>query len=1326
MGLLSKFKIRRKLLIALLPLVVMAIIAVAYSSLQLRQVDSRYSELVTKDVHTLQNLIDARALCTRFWLLLYEQIAAENSTATLAEDAEFDKLANQVSTLISEAGEQSPRLTESARNTTFLFNQAINESRPVRDSNIAGDHVKALALMRDKTGPRLLVARDALESLIALQSKALDEESAALTVETNHTILIVWAFMGLGIVATFGFSLVVIQREVVDVILSFRDRVLDVAENRLDQKIEGLALPNEIGEMSRALHSLQTAAKERETQRWLKSEVATTIESLQKSESHEAFARTLLSRISESVGIVYGAAYFLDRARQRYVRSATFAFDGSGGSNEFAAGEGLAGQAVAEKRALQIHLSEQNELSIPAGIGVVRPAQLWFVPITTSDEVIGVVELASAGTLTAEQIELLHALLPAIALNLEILNANLATRKLLERTQQQAIEIAETEEKSRLILGSVDEGIAGMDAKGYITFINPAGADMLGYDQAGIVGAHLHSTIHYAHSDGSPYSRDDCPMYRTAITGEACAVDDEVLWRKDGGAFPAEYAATPVLKDGRAVGTVVAFRDITERKKNEAELRRAREAAEDATRTKSDFLANMSHEIRTPMNAIIGMSHLALKTNLSPQQRDYLNKIQISSHHLLGVINDILDFSKIEAGKLNVESIDFSLEKVLETLANLIGEKASAKGLELIFDISPDVPHNLIGDPLRLGQILTNYASNAVKFTEHGEIVIGAKVQERTDDEVLLYFAVRDTGLGLTAEQKARLFQSFQQADTSTTRKHGGTGLGLAISKQLSALMHGEVGVESEPGKGSTFWFTARMGIGQSKADKYLPVSDLRGRRVLVVDDNESARKVLDEMLSSMTFQVTTANGGHEAIDQVRQAAQAESPYDIAFLDWRMPGMDGIETAKAIRGLGLERSPRMVMVTAYGREEVMRGAAEAGIEDVLIKPVGASLLFDTIMAVLGGSRQEDRQSEGSDNAIAAHLADLKGAVVLLAEDNEFNQQVATGLLNEVGVNVEIAGDGKQALARLAERTYDAVLMDMQMPEMDGLAATREIRKQARFKDLPIIAMTANAMEQDKERCIAAGMNDHIAKPIDPDHLFNTLLKWIKPRSQAAPEAKATAVKPPAVAVALPTIEGLDTAQGLQRVMGNKTLYTGLLQRYITNQKSVCAELRAALAAGDRQTAERIAHTAKSVNGNIGAGQLQELAAEMENMIRSGADVPTVGERVSVFAEIQQKLISALSAAFPAEESVVQSAPVDAAKLAAVSQELLRLLKDDDSASTDLLQEHRDLLRSAYPEHFRTIENSIRAFNFEAGLAALTKAMESLPQGETHGQSAGTT
>jgi two-component system sensor histidine kinase/response regulator len=540
--------------------------------------------------------------------------------------------------------------------------------------------------------------------------------------------------------------------------------------------------------------------------------------------------------------------------------------------------------------------------------------------------------------------------------------------------------------------------------------------------------------------------------------------------------------------------------DISHIKMTEENLRRAKELAEESTRIKADFLANMSHEIRTPMNAIIGMTHLALKTELSPRQRDYLHKIQRSSQHLLGVINDILDFSKIEAGKLTIESIDFGLEKVLDNVATLITEKAAAKGLEVLFDIDPTLPKHFMGDPLRLGQILINYANNAVKFTEKGEISIIVRLEADWEQEVILYMAVKDTGIGLTPEQIQGLFNSFQQADSSTTRRFGGTGLGLAICKRIAAMMGGTVGVDSEQGQGSTFWCTVRLQKSNTPPRRLLLGQDLIGKRVLVVDDNANARLILSQLLEQMKFMVDRVSSGAEALAAISAADRQARPYEIVFLDWQMPMMDGLEVAHCIKNMPLHHRPYHLMVTAYGREEVYKASETVNITDVLVKPVNASMLFDSI-ARLFGSDLSDKETTAVDccQDWLEQLQTIRGARLLLVEDNEVNQEVAIALLEEGRFQVDLAVNGRLAVEMVYRNPYDLVLMDMQMPEMDGIDATLKIRNDPRFDALPIVAMTANVMQGDQDRCVAAGMNDHIAKPIEPDVLWQTLLKWIKPQ-----------------------------------------------------------------------------------------------------------------------------------------------------------------------------------------------------------------------------------
>ncbi|CAN7549468.1 PAS domain S-box protein [Acidovorax sp. LjRoot194] len=777
--------------------------------------------------------------------------------------------------------------------------------------------------------------------------------------------------------------------------------------------------------------------------------------------------------------------------------------------------------------------------------------------------------------------------------------------------------------------------------------------------------------------------------------------------------------------DGSPGGAIGTFVDITDRQRAEEELRRAKELAEESTALKSNFLANMSHEIRTPMNAIIGMSHLALKSGLSPRQHDYVSKIQQAGQHLLGVINDILDFSKIEAGKLTVEKQPFVLDRMLESVSDVVGYKAGAKGLELVCDVAADVPPNLVGDSLRLGQILINFANNAIKFTDNGEISIAVRLLEAAGHRVMLRFEVRDTGIGLTPEQMGRLFQSFQQADTSTTRRYGGTGLGLAICKSLAELMGGEVGADSAFGKGSTFWVSLPLERG-APARVLLPPPDLRGRRVLVVDDNQTAATVLSDMLQAMGFEVDQAHSGLEALERLRESMAQRRPFGLLLLDWHMPGMDGVELAGHIRGLGMAEVPKMLMITAYGREDVMRAARSQGIETVLIKPVNASLLFDTLMQPQEHSTFSARRMVTPAPAAEELPLAIRGAWVLLVEDNELNQMVAVELLQEAGFAVDVAENGQAAIQCIERKAYDVVLMDMQMPIMDGETATRQLRSNPRFARLPIVAMTANAMEADRQRCFAAGMNDHVAKPIEPAALWAALTRWIRPRpglgkapTPAAvvgleePGARPPGEATPTVPVVPPVAPGLDTVLGLQRALGKPGLYAEMLRRFAQGQASVMGDVQQALAIGDFVLAERLAHTLRSVAANIGAQAVADQAQALEQALRSGQRGDSVTALLVPLATALQPLLQALqswaqqAAAGPrAALEAPAAAGAPALSSADALQRLRRLLEQDDPAATEFLQHNGPVLKSALGPAFAQVEVHTLNFDFEQALGAM--------------------
>lgn len=762
-----------------------------------------------------------------------------------------------------------------------------------------------------------------------------------------------------------------------------------------------------------------------------------------------------------------------------------------------------------------------------------------------------------------------------------------------------------------------------------------------------------------------------------------------------------------------------ALKDMSTSLAVEQDLRHAVEVAEDATKMKSDFLANMSHEIRTPMNGIIGMTHLALQTELTSTQRNYLEKVESASKNLLAIIDDILDFSKIEAGKMAFEKVDFFLEDVLAQIADLSVMRAQDKGLELLFDVAPDVPNALQGDPLRLGQVLINLTNNAIKFTEKGEIVVTIRLQQLEEHAAVLRVDVRDTGIGLTPPQRSKLFQAFTQADTSTTRHHGGTGLGLTISKRLVEMMEGEIDLVSEAGVGSTFFFTARFGLAAVPRDNLLLPQQFHGLRVLVVDDNPSAREIFVSMLTALGFEARAVLGGALAIGAVAQARAEGRPYGLVLMDWKMPGMNGLDTLAGIRAdaAGIDATPACIMVTAFHREALLEAARQRDLplDGVLNKPISASTLLDQIAFVFGGvtgqSRKTQRQSSYRDDERA-----LRGAWLLLVEDNEVNQEVAQHILNDAGIRVDIAGNGAIALAKIAENAYDGVLMDCQMPVMDGYQATRKLRQDPRYSNLPVIAMTANAMVGDKEKCLDAGMNDFIAKPIDVAQLFGTLARWIAP---ATPQEMAAVVAQPEAE--LPVIAGLKMAEAMRRVGGNAALMRKLLDRFVETQFDAMQRIVAAIENNQLETAIREAHTLKGLAGNIGAGGLADSAARVEHLLSLGSHdgLPqALAACTLALDELVPKIVLAMQSRGHAAEAggaaLAHVAPVDRAHLEAGLRELSQLLQQDDAQAVKHLDGIGPVLVAAgQAEHARQLKRMLGQYDFEGALAQLGEVADAL-------------
>ncbi|MEH0688936.1 response regulator [Vibrio cholerae] len=917
-------------------------------------------------------------------------------------------------------------------------------------------------------------------------------------------------------------------------------------------------------------------------------------------------------------------------------------------------------------------------IDTPQGNSVLRQRMLeWLDLSLLSDQVIWFLgaksdlsdaEMADLETLIAQKSrdELMH--------ELQVKNHELSVYQqgLEEEIRRRSEKLVASEALSRTIIDGAPSSVAIVDDRMSVILWNKTAQECYGYTTEQAVGQDLLTLL-----------KIELPPELAELTHRSINVHqfdringaffEAQTYTASGTMIPIDLGISLFEIEGECRAAMF-LRDVTERKQVEYELNQAKEKAEEAVEVKSMFLANMSHEIRTPMNAIIGMSHLALKTELSDKQRDYISKINSSASLLLGIINDILDFSKIEAGKLTIEEVEFSLDEVLHNVSTVTGQKAFEKGLELVFHVPTDIPRTLYGDPLRLGQIIINLVNNAVKFTEQGDISVDVTVEPKGNDRIMLQCAVRDTGIGMTPEQTQRLFTAFTQADGSTTRKYGGTGLGLSICRRLVELMGGDISVQSEAGKGSCFTFTAMVGIKDSRSlwSQVVP-SQLHHVRAMVVDEHAEALTTMGELLAELPNSPVLMEDAEKAITYLEQSLSTDTPLNLVFISTSTP--EEIRVAEKMTELvSNESNSHIVLLTGYETVQLSTVIEQLDVSGTLSKPVNQSYLIDLVIGLFA-----------SNSGIAAHSAplsasDLSGLRALLTEDNEINQQIAVELMQDKGMLVTVANNGQEALEQLAaaEQPYDIIFMDLQMPVMDGYEAANRIRADSEYDDIPLVAMTAHAMQEERERCLAIGMNDHISKPIDPDRLFTTIERLCQVQQRGASTDIAAVLSQPSE-LKLEMVQGLDVKNGLLRVAGNRDLYERILCQFIDKESDAVARISLALENSNIDEAELMAHTLKGTAANLGATSLADLASSVESALAQSH----VEEIQSDLRQLQNELMTlfddicnCLDYTKPASHSMPQSSD----DVSSLISEFALLLEEADVDAVDFLDEHHRTLK----------------------------------------------
>ncbi|MGE3309331.1 MAG: response regulator [Limisphaerales bacterium] len=1356
---------RRLIILLAVPLAAMAGLGV-FTRFQLSKVEARSRFVAESRIMALATLGNLSQNFSELRINAYSYLLASTDAQRSTARAAFAENERHVIRLLRTYADNLISSDQGRRLLTeyqTLSGEWIAEAKRSLALSDAGHRAEAIGVINghaSEVGVRLSkVSEEWTQNIEGLAMKAGKDALAA--IEEAREKMVLGNSAALLLAAVLGF--LTFQR-IVKPIRELEKSVRAVAAGDYGKAVPFTDAGDETGALARSVEVLKRGAAATDEQGWIKSNASKLTAELQGVATLEDFGQRLLSGLVPLLGGGVGAFYTCEEKPMRLRRRAGFGL-ANDAADEIAPGEGLVGQCASERQALALANLPPNYACVSSGVGSARPTSATARPLLSKDSLLGVLETASFREINQRERALLDEFLPVVAMSLEVLQRNLRTQELLAQTQEQARQLEEqtdeltqsqeellsqkeellaqqgelskqrerlqeTEKFYRSVLELAPDGLMVVDSRGVIQLVNARCETLFGYTSEELVGQPVEVLVP---ADVRPRHAALRQGFHRAPAAREMGASSELRGvRKDGSHFPIEIGLSPLPeRQGATAEVAVSIRDVTERKAQEAALKQAKAKAEEATEMKSMFLANMSHEIRTPMNAIIGLSHLTLKTPLNTKQRDYVTKVHNAGTSLLAIINDILDFSKIEAGKLDIETTDFKLDEVIGSVTTLTAQKAHEKGLEFLAHTASNIPEVLLGDPLRLGQVLTNFVNNAVKFTEHGEIRLEIEQVERMGEKVQLRFTVRDTGLGMTKEQSAKLFQPFTQADMSTTRKHGGTGLGLTICRRLVELMGGRIWLESEPGVGSAFFFTVWLGVGSPTGTGKIVPERLSQLRVLVVDDNPAAREILQEALSAVASHVDVVASGREAITAV-QRRDAEAPYDIVFMDWRMPGMDGLQASRHIKNdETLERSPHIVLVTAFGREEVREEAERLQLDGFLVKPVTKSMIVDALVNVFAEDEGGIATPVESENT-----ARLRGARILLTEDNEINQQIAVELLEGAGARIRVANNGREAIELLTNGPlpvpFDVVLMDLQMPEMDGYQATAKLRSDPRFSRLPIIAMTAHATMEERQRCLAAGMNDHIPKPIDPGNLFGTVGRYYKPpEGVAAQDARPAKGQPEMVSGEdyLTTglercagITGLDTADGLTRVAGNRKLYSELLRRFAREQGLAVAQITAALDAGDAAQAERIAHTLKGVAANIGAKSVQGVAGTLEKVIRERAEPAAVASAIQQLSGVLDPLTARLNDALssphpePRKAAAIPQA-VDLAESRATAEQLLRFLSEFDPGAADFIEANQSTLRPLFSDDsWAQFEKLTHDYAFAEAQTRLEQALRNLPPG----------